>query len=210
MIVDQLLQRCTLKYLHGWEPRTIKRQNQLFLTLMKLKLNTPHLDLAERFKTSTTTATNIVMTHIVALHDILTGITKQVGIPSVRKCRTSRPVSFGDFTNCRLIIDATEISQDVPNLLSDQAETYSSYKNNHTVKAVTIVYTSQLYPGSTSDVKIVEHSKMLNLLQPGDLILADKGFTIHSLLVQGVSLNIPPFLRNKTQFTSEKINYVAE
>ena len=41
-------------------------------------------------------------------------------------------------------------------------------------------------------------------MEPGDLILADKGFTIHHLLKQGVSLNIPPFLASKTHFTKEE------
>jgi hypothetical protein len=179
---------------------------------MKLTMNVPHLDLADRYGTSTATITNIIMTHFVALHETLFDGIFKGNLPSLRKCHLSRPACFGDFTNCRIIIDATEITQDVPHLMNEQAQTYSSYKNNHTVKAVTgvapngtITYVSNLYPGSTSDVKIVDHSGMLSMLEPGDLILADKGFTIHSLLPQGVSLNIPSFLRGKTQFTSEEI-----
>lgn len=56
-----------------------------------------------------------------------------------------------------------------------------------------VVYVSKLYTGSTSDLAIVEHSNMLSELKPGDMILADKGFTIQSLLPAGVHLNIPPF-----------------
>ena len=97
------------------------------------------------------------------------------------------PASFGDFNCCRIVIDATEVTQDVPSQdMNTQAQTYSAYKNRHTVKAVTgvapngaVVYVSNLYPGSTSDVAIVKHSGMLSDLSPGDLILADKGFTIH-------------------------------
>ena len=51
---------------------------------------------------------------------------------------------------------------------------------------------------------IVDHSKMLQHFEAGDLILADKGFTIYKLLPQGVSLNIPPFLRGKSYFTPEE------
>ena len=47
------------------------------------------------------------------------------------------PFSPSLFRWFRVIIDVREITQDVPNLMSEQAQTYSSYKNNHTVKAVT-------------------------------------------------------------------------
>ena len=84
---------------------------------------------------------------------------------------------------------------------------YSSYKSQHTVKAVNcvapngaITYCSPLYPGSTT----VRHSKLLKKFKPGDLILADKGFTIHDQLPQGVCLNIPAFLSSKGQFTQKE------
>ena len=68
----------------------------------------------------------------------------------------------------------------------------------------TIVYCSKAYPGSTSDVAIVDHSHMVSSFVAGDLILADKGFTIYALLPDGVNLNIPPFSRGKAQFTIEE------
>lgn len=96
----------------------------------------------------------------------------------------SMPTSFGDFSSCRIVLDATEITQDVPgNDMRLQASTYSGYKNSHTVKSVTgvapngaLVFITKLHPGSTSDVAIVEHCKVLEQLSPGDMILADKGF----------------------------------
>ncbi|KAG5880646.1 hypothetical protein JTB14_015622 [Gonioctena quinquepunctata] len=56
-----------------------------------------------------------------------------------------------------------------------------------------VTYVSDLYPGSTSDKKIVEDSGILEKMEPGDL-RADKGFLIKDLLPQGVSLNVPSFL----------------
>ena len=44
---------------------------------------------------------------------------------------------------------------------------------------------------------------MVSSFTAGDLILADKGFTIHALLPDGINLNIPPFLRRKAQFTKQ-------
>jgi len=57
-----------------------------------------------------------------------------------------------------------------------------------------ITYASKLYPGFTSAKKIVNHCGVLEILQPDDLVLADKGFLISYILPPGTSLNIPPFL----------------
>ena len=46
---------------------------------------------------------------------------------------------------------------------------------------------------------------MLAQLSPGDMVLADKGFTIHPLLPSGVHLNIPPFLKDKGQYTPAEV-----
>lgn len=80
-------------------------------------------------------------------------------------------------------MDAT---QDIPSNMNRQSLTYSKYKSRHTVKAVTcfttngaLVFISDLYPGSTSDAAIVEHCGILDQLQPGDFVLADKGFNIY-------------------------------
>ncbi|XP_048777675.2 uncharacterized protein LOC125681560 [Ostrea edulis] len=212
-IIDTTLQRFPLVYVDGWTPSAFSRSDQLFMTLMKLKLNCPLLDLAERFCTSKATVHNIFITHVFALHEVFFVGMMENNMPSLLKCKSSMPSSFGDFSCCRLVIDATEVTQDVPGQdMAAQSQTYSSYKNRHTVKAVTgvapngaVVYVSKLYPGSTSDVAIVEHSNMLAKLSPGDMILADKGFTIYSLLPQGVHLNIPPFLKDKGQYTPAEV-----
>ncbi|KAK3085760.1 hypothetical protein FSP39_008291 [Pinctada imbricata] len=212
-IIDATLQRFPLNYVDGWTPGAISRRDQLLMTLMKLKLNSPILDLAERFCTSKATIHNIVTTHIFALHEVFFEGVIDNKMPSLLKCKSSMPASFGDFSCCRLVIDATEVTQDVPGQdMNAQSHTYSSYKNRHTVKSVTgvapngaVVYVSKLYPGSTSDVAIVDHSNMLAQLSPGDMILADKGFTIHSLLPSGVHLNIPPFLKDKGQYTPAEV-----
>ena len=45
---------------------------------------------------------------------------------------------------------------------------------------------------------------ILNLVESGDSIMADKGFNIENHLPDGVSLNIPPFMRDKEYLTIEK------
>ena len=47
-----------------------------------------------------------------------------------------------------------------------------------------ISFVSQTYEGSISDRKLVEQSGLLKMLEPGDEIVADKGFLILDLLAQ--------------------------
>lgn len=210
-VLTSLLERFDLTYYSGWKVEGLSTADQLLMTLMKLKLNCRDLDLSERFGVSSTTVANIVKTFITALHEILVDGIVSDYIPSQLKCAGSMPKSFEEFVNARIVIDATEITVDIPRELDKQANCYSSYKGRHTIKFVTgvapnssVVFCSKAYPGSTSDVAIIEHCKVLDKLIPGDLVLADKGFTIHSLLPQGVSLNIPPFLKGKSQFTTRE------
>lgn len=207
-ILVRIIQRFNFNYYCGWTVTMFSTEDQLLITMMKLTMNSKDADLSVRFQVSRTTIANVIQTYICALHEILFEGIMGKGIPSQTKCKGSLPKSFEDFTSARVAMDATEIIQDVPGDLKKQALSYSSYKSRHTLKSVTcvapngaLVYASDLYPGSTSDNAIVDHSKLLDQFVPGDLILADKGFTLHSMLPQGVSLNIPPFLSCKAQFT---------
>lgn len=132
-------------------------------------------------------------------------------VPSQNKNRLCLPNCFISFQNCRMTIDCTEVSCDIPRQLDHQKMTYSSYKHKNTLKGLVgvtpngiITFVSKLYPGSTSDKKIVSHCGILSVLEPNDLILADKGFLISDLLPDNVSLNIPPFL-TLSQFTPSEV-----
>lgn len=209
--LDNLLGKIEINYYLKWRVERISRTDQLLMTLMKLRHNFPHEDLAVRFNISQATVTNIVITHIHLLHETLF---KQLmtKIPSRKKNLSCLPNCFGAFTNCRIILDCTELYTAIPRQsMSKQKQTYSSYKHRNTWKGLVgvapngvITYVSELYAGATSDKKIVEHCGILKELEPGDLILADKGFLIKDLLPAGVSLNIPPFL-STPQFTEEQV-----
>lgn len=68
------------------------------------------------------------------------------------------------------------------------------------------MFVSSLYTGSISDTEPVERSGFLRLLQSGDKVMADRGFTIEDILTPlGVGLNIPPFLSSPQQLDPSEI-----
>lgn len=205
-----LFENMNLNYFNGWQVVRISKIDQLLLTLMKLKLNLLNDDLGLRFNISRETVSNIFKTWLLALHEI---IYQQLmkNIPSREKNKLCMPSSFSSFTNCKVIIDCTEVSMIHPKNMEKQRVTYSSYKHGNTLKGFigvapngVVTFVSKLYPGSTSDKKITAHCGITQQLVTGDLVLADKGFLISDLLPQGVSLNIPPFLCT-AQFTAEEV-----
>ena len=91
--------------------------------------------------------------------------------------------------------------------------TFSSYKNSSTYKALVgispegvITFVSSLFPGSISDKELTRQSGILDLLEPGDSVMEDRGFNIEEdLLLRGVQLNIPPYLRGKVQLSGTEL-----
>ena len=97
-----------------------------------------------------------------------------------------------------------------------QKATWSDYKHHNTLKLLVRIaasgaftFISKLRSGSTSDWKIVQESGLIDLLEKGDHLMADRGFNIRDLLTRrGVKLNIPPFSKSRfaysTYHTSKK------
>ena len=117
--------------------------------------------------------------------------------------RDTMPAIFKEqYPRTTVILDATEIKINTPSSLLLQSQTYSNYKSTNTFKALVgispaghVMFVSSLYTGSISDTELVERSGFLRLLQSGDKVMADRGFTIEDILTPlGVGLNIPPFL----------------
>lgn len=199
----------SINYFAGWRVQSISFEDQIFITLMKVRQNYTNLHLAQLFNCSVCTIANIVTTFIHVLHSILF-IDLMASIPSRDKNKLCAPSSFSQFGSCRVVIDCTDIEIATPGLMSQQNATYSNYRGMHSFKVIVgvapnavITYVSKLYPGSISDKAIVQKSGFLNHLTAGDMVLADKGFVIQDLVPNGVSVNIPPFLNNGTFTESE-------
>ena len=69
-----------------------------------------------------------------------------------------------------------------------------------------ITFVSKLYAGSISDKELTRCSGIMDLLQPGDSVMADCGFDVQDeLALCGVRLNIPPFLKGKSKLSESQL-----
>ena len=69
-------------------------------------------------------------------------------------------------------------------------------------------FLSKFWTGSTSDRKITQESHLVDLLEEGDSVMADRGFNIWDMLTKKkVYLDIPPFSKKgKIYFCNKSIN----
>lgn len=68
-----------------------------------------------------------------------------------------------------------------------------------------ITFVSSAYEGSISDKNLFVRSGLLDLLDAGDLVIADRGFDIQDLLqAHSIQLDIPPFLNKRGKFTPQE------
>ena len=113
------------------------------------------------------------------------------------------PVFKQKYPTTRVIIDATEFFIERSCLPDLQQRTFSNYKNHNTYKGLigisrsgVVTFVSHLYTGSISDKQLTLESGLLNLLEKGDSVMADRGFDhiAPDLQTRGIALNIPPFL----------------
>ena len=93
--------------------------------------------------------------------------------------------------------------------------TYSNYKKGFTAKLLVgvtpsgfICFKSKVAGGRKSDSHITIESGLLDKLEDGDIVLADKGFPQIQTTIDStgkkVSIVMPPFLQKKKEFTKEE------
>lgn len=189
--------------------------NQLFLTLVKLRLNLRERDLAHRFGLSVGTVSKYFITWVCFLYHHLKEIS---WMPSVDQVRATLPYAFNDkYPTTYTIVDGSEVFIEKPSDLHLQSSTWSNYKQHNTAKFLlactpngAVMYVSPLYVGSISDVELTRVSGFVDALQKenvvGMSVMADRGFTIKDQLDSiGAKLNIPPFLDGREQLPPEEI-----
>ena len=88
------------------------------------------------------------------------------------------------------------------------------YKHHNTVKFLigitpqgVISFVSKGWGGRVSDKYLTENCGLLSYLQPGDVILADRGFTVQdSVGLYCAEVKVPPFTRGKKQLSRSDVD----
>lgn len=177
------------------------------LVLMRLKLGLTERHLADIFSVTKSTVSRVYITWIDFL--ALTFKESLLRWPSKEEVRVYIP--FSRYPDTRIIIDCTEFFIEKPSSPSAQKATWSDYKHHNTVKLLVGItpsgafsFVSKLWTGSTSDRRVTQESGLLDLLEEGDHVMADRGFTVRDLLTKkGVKLNIAPFTKGNTSTETE-------
>ena len=176
------------------------KREQFILTLVRTKKGFDVKFLVDTFGISPGQVSTIYNTWITFLSQELSFL---VPWPSRSEVKKSIPKRFKKFANVRIIIDCLELFIQKPKIPSSQKITWSSYKHWNTAKLLVgitptgvISFIPPLWTGSISDKEIVKQSGLLNLLEEGDAVMADKDFLIRDILAfKKVHLVSPAYCR---------------
>ena len=180
--------------------RKLPLWDEFVLTLVRTRKNFDVHFLADTFGISSGQVSRIYTTWITFLS---TEMSFLVPWPHRDEIMKSMPVRFKKYPNLRIIIDCLELFIQKPKLPSSQKVTWSNYKHRNTVKLLVgitpngiISFVPPLWTGMVSDKEIVKATGLVNNLQKGDAVMADKGFLIRDLLTfKKVQLISPAFCR---------------
>ena len=134
-------------------------------------------------------------------------------------CRTKRPFlipstrtslqEFAQYATTRIILDYTELFIQRFAAMLAQSETWSECKHHNTCKLLVgvtpngqVSFLSDLWGGRISDKQITRESWVLDLLERGDNVMVDRGFDISNVVLDGMTVNMPPFLAGQEQMAA--------
>lgn len=187
---------------------------EFVLVLTKLKLNIGLQALAYLANISVSTVSRLLLKWLVVLDYRLTPAC--IIWPDREALQKTMPFCFRSAfgTKVTVIIDCFEIFIDRPSNLLTRAETWSQYKHHNTTKYLigitpqgAISFISKGWGGRVSDKYLTEHSGLLDKLMYGNLILADRGFTVsESVVMAGAQLQMPAFTKGRDQLTAVEVD----
>ena len=191
---------------HRW---SLDPEVEFFVFLSIMRRGLQQFDLAYRLNVSQSSICRIFYTWLHLVHNRLVQVPIWLQQSTVRD-RT--PEWFQKlFSGTRVILDCTDFFIQMPSGFWAQSETFSHYKHHNTAKALVaiapngaITFASRLYGGKQSDKAIVRHSGILDLLEAGDMLMADRGFEISSLLPPDASLVVPSFMDGRPQLPAKE------
>ncbi|XP_013880836.1 uncharacterized protein LOC106529864 [Austrofundulus limnaeus] len=195
----------------------LSKFQQFVLVLLRLRLNLSLTDLAFRFSISLPTASRV-------WHKIIDILYNRLGFliewPERHVLHTTMPMAFQQAfgSKAAVIVDRFEVFVQGPSNLQAQAQTWSNYKHQHAVKFLIgvapqgcVTYVSCAWRGGVSDEQITIESGLLKNLLPGDIVLADHGFSVGgSVGFYCASLQTPPFTEERKQLSAYEVEDTRE
>ncbi|GFR82126.1 THAP domain-containing protein 4 [Elysia marginata] len=191
--------------------KKLSLEQEFFLVMLRLRMGLIVQDLAFRFQISCGLVSQIFTTWVKLLCKEYKFLVLWPSKPDIRQ---SLPESFKRYyPKTRAIIDCTEVYMETPSSLDTQAMCWSDYKHHCTLKFLVaisptglITYISKAYGGRASDKFIVEDSGFLDLIEPYDQIMEDRGFKIRDSLANlQATLTIPPSCRTALQMRKDDV-----
>lgn len=191
--------------------RALSVENELFLLLCRYKVGLLEEDVAVRFGICQSLVSRIIITWTKFIYFRFSELDI---FPTREVIEAHKPECFRNkYNGTTVIIDAAELYIETPTNPEAQQLTFSTYKNGNTLKALvgitpsgSVCFVSNLYGGSISDKEITVKSKLMDKLQYGDEVMADRGFNIQELLAsKGVKVNVPPYMNEAGQFTEQEM-----
>lgn len=199
--------------------KTLTLFQEFVMVLIKLRLILPLQDLAFQFGVSLSTVSRTFTAWLTVMDVRLSHLIRW---PERDELWRTMPMCFQfSFGKKTIITDCFEVFIERPSNLLARSQTFSNYKYHNTVKVLiritpqgSVCFTSKAWGGQTSDKYLTERCGLLDNLKAGDLVLADRGFTIReSVALYQAQLAIPAFTKGKNQldpFDVERTRGIAD
>lgn len=201
-----------LNRLKIFKTRKVTIEDRLLIFLFKLKTGLTYSVIAVIFCVTITRVTDIFITTLETLRVAMAG---DIYWMAKDASKLIRPKCFDAYPNVRAIIDCTEFRTEIPKGIGNRVFMYSHYKKGFTAKVLIAIdpcgfisLVSEASGGRKSDTQISIESKLIDILEDGDVVLADKGFPEFKTKLEEegkkVTFIMPPFLEDKSHFTREE------
>lgn len=211
----------TLKHKKFQKNRACRKLNpkeEMLLTFMKIRLGLLDEDLADRFQISLSYVSRIFTTWVKLLKRYLSCLVFNAQKDVVRH---NLPPSFRTtkYSQVRHIIDCSEVFIEKPQNLVYQNQCWSDYKHHHTAKFLLSInpsgminFVSECWGGRTSDKHITLHLGFMDLIEPFDCIMADKGFSnlLQDFTLLHATLLTPPGKHGVSQMPANDVRKTKE
>ena len=195
------------------QSRTLSLEEEFLAVMVRIRCGYRNQDIAKLFGLSGTRFSRIFNTWVCLLSDVLHDLCR---VPSREVTRATLPPCFAAFPSTRIVIDCTEIFSEQASSLPARKQMFSGYKHHVTYKFLVgispsgyVAYVSEAWGGRASDKLItLSSTKLLQELEPGDSVMADRGFLIDcDLKARGITLICPAFRgANRAQLTGEEVH----